>query len=733
MTMKTTSKRVAVRKRSQRAQRLLNSAKYHCRRGYEVLPLASTKTGDASTGKRPITRHGVKDATSDFVKFKELIGGHKRFNLGIATGPGSKIMVIDVDPRNGGNGSMKQLISDLGALPHGPVCDTGGGGKHYYFAWPDDFTFNKTTLGDGIDVLGANSYVVAPPSRHHSGRRYSWQADRDLRDVAPPPLSAPWLVAIKARLDKRSSPKDTGATAAASASVDGHDRLTHPILEGQRNMALTSIAGMLKASGRSIDEIQAELLRANREQCQPPLDEAEVMKIVGSAATWAAPVSTAGDPELVAKRLLDMHYGGGALLRHERDGEFYAFVGTHWGQLQRATLKSRAYDIIKTQFPSARKRLNATANEAITIIETLTTPSDDRLHFETAPPQVINVLNGEIWLLPDGSHELRPHAPATGCRHVLPIEYDPDAKCPIYDKATGEIFSKAKTPGVITKRWYETMGYIMQPSRKKALVFVLQGPGGNGKSLEVGVLTGLLGQHAVYSGDINQIEGNRFAIAGLVGKLALIDDDVKSGSLFPDGMLKKLSEEKLLTAERKHKDQFNFVCRVVPVLLCNNMPSITDMSPGMKRRLVVFKFENEIKEKDQDLTLLDRIRERELAGVLNHALRGWQRFVSKGHQFTPSQDIDRASRELLAQSNSFATFVEEECLVSPEARTNLGELYDAYTQFCKKAGYRNVIARNTVKRNIAHMGFKYVTVQGYPTIVGLKLKVRRASDSSWKF
>jgi hypothetical protein len=53
----------------------------------------------------------------------------------------------------------------------------------------------------------------------------------------------------------------------------------------------------------------------------------------------------------------------------------------------------------------------------------------------------------------------------------------------------------------------------------------------------------------------------------------------------PDGLLKTISDAKTITGEVKFKPQFNFVVRTVPMLLCNNVPSIADLSYGMLRRI----------------------------------------------------------------------------------------------------------------------------------------------------
>lgn len=95
-------------------------------------------------------------------------------NVAVATGPESGIFVLDVDPDNGGVASFEHIMSGHAAFPPTFVVNTGSGGWHFYFSWPNDgrTITNRVSLADGIDVRGAGGYVVAPPSNHWLGGFY---------------------------------------------------------------------------------------------------------------------------------------------------------------------------------------------------------------------------------------------------------------------------------------------------------------------------------------------------------------------------------------------------------------------------------------------------------------------------------------------------------------------------------------------------------------------------------
>ena len=123
--------------------------------------------------------------------------------MGIRTGPESGLVVLDVDPRNGGSESLAQLITQYGDLPETLVCGTGGGGWHYYFQHPGQFQLKGKVPGlAGLDIKSDGGYVVAPPSRHHSGGVYRWLSDWRTTNIASLPE---WLLEL-IRVEEKTQP-----------------------------------------------------------------------------------------------------------------------------------------------------------------------------------------------------------------------------------------------------------------------------------------------------------------------------------------------------------------------------------------------------------------------------------------------------------------------------------------------------------------------------------------------
>jgi hypothetical protein len=65
------------------------------------------------------------------------------------------------------------------------------------------------------------------------------------------------------------------------------DALAAPILTGERNVTLASVAGSLRDRGLDEGTIGVVLLEVNRLQCNPPLEETEVLRIARSVGRYA--------------------------------------------------------------------------------------------------------------------------------------------------------------------------------------------------------------------------------------------------------------------------------------------------------------------------------------------------------------------------------------------------------------------------------------------------------------
>tara|TARA_B110000977_G_scaffold29560_1_gene38481 strand:- start:413 stop:3049 length:2637 start_codon:yes stop_codon:yes gene_type:complete len=182
------------------------AAFYASKYGWKILPVhgigkdgkctcAKTHVDSKDIGKHPAINNWNSQATDDVEQIATWWGTNPDYNVGVFAKE-SGFLVIDVDPRSGGNESFITLENRAeGALPPTVEAITGvwddkgkpARGRHLiYRCSPDEKfigNFKSEGLG-GIDVKH-NGYILLTPSRHFSGVTYEWK-----------PGHAPWEMEI---------------------------------------------------------------------------------------------------------------------------------------------------------------------------------------------------------------------------------------------------------------------------------------------------------------------------------------------------------------------------------------------------------------------------------------------------------------------------------------------------------------------------------------------------------
>jgi hypothetical protein len=145
-------------------------------------------------GKHPRTKNGLKDATTNLDQVHAWWSQFPEANIGIVTGAVSGLAVVDVDANRDGLLRLGELEAKHGTLPETPTAQTGGGGMHLLFSLPvEGLTNSINRIAQGIDVRAEGGYIVAPPSRHASGRIYAWSSGFGPGDV-PLAVMPTWLL-----------------------------------------------------------------------------------------------------------------------------------------------------------------------------------------------------------------------------------------------------------------------------------------------------------------------------------------------------------------------------------------------------------------------------------------------------------------------------------------------------------------------------------------------------------
>jgi len=157
----------------------------YVRAGLQLIPLHRWDARDArgrQRGKSP--RDGAWQVREYDSADVAAAAGRDNTNVGVRV-PAS-VVVLDVDPRNFGEGdSLLSLQLDTGLdLTGVPRTATGSGGAHYWFSKPTDVRLvDSLPEYPGVEFKSLGRQVVAAGSIHPNGRHYEWDGEADLREI----------------------------------------------------------------------------------------------------------------------------------------------------------------------------------------------------------------------------------------------------------------------------------------------------------------------------------------------------------------------------------------------------------------------------------------------------------------------------------------------------------------------------------------------------------------------
>jgi hypothetical protein len=206
------------------------AALLYARAGLAVLPCAAGR-------KRPLTRAGLRDASTDLSQVAAWWRRWPAANVGVVTG-GAGVDVLDIDRRADGSGFDVVAATDRAGLSVGWVCRvaTPSGGEHRYYpavTHRPQRCWARTRVH--VDFRGTGGYVLVPPSTIRGVGPY--RLLRENLGGEPRPLDA---AALRSHLDPPPQPRPASA---GSVVVDGsmQSRLAAWVAgrpEGARNEGL---------------------------------------------------------------------------------------------------------------------------------------------------------------------------------------------------------------------------------------------------------------------------------------------------------------------------------------------------------------------------------------------------------------------------------------------------------------------------------------------------------------
>ncbi len=701
----------------------LEAAVDYIGRGWPVLPVHSiTESGFctcgnprcSNAGKHPWCNHGVKDASTDEQLIKKIFTKMPNANVGIAAGKESGLLIIDIDckPDEGidGGETLRKLEEQHGALPETVTVLTPSGGRHLYFRHPGLEIKNAVKFLPGLDVRTDNGFVVAPPSRHASGREYVPEVDHAPDDL-PLAKIPEWLLKLL--------PTHSGGNGKHAVVLT----LPGKITAGHRNDVLFKLGCAMRARGMSQPAIEAALREENAAKCMPLLDPAEVKKAAESSCRYE-PGNTSGE------NLTDSGNANRLVARHGHDlryckpwKKWFYWTGACWTEDRTNEVTRRASETVRNIYAEAsaekdddwRRALGkwAARSEAADKIRAMIELANSKLPILPEDfdkdPWLLNCLDGTLNLK---TRQFQDHNRADLITKISNASFSQKAECPQWIEFQNKFMAGNEE---LIKFKQKMWGSCLTGMTKDKALFVLHGEGGdNGKSTEVTVVSDILNTYAMATpietfldkGNNDKIPND---LARLKGARLVYSIEVKKGRRLDEALVKQITGRDKVAARFMRAEWFEFIPEFKPVLAVNHLMRVST-DAALHRRIRVVPYEVKIP-KEEQIGDFDQLLLKERDGILAWLVDGCYAWQEDGLGNPP--DVENAGKEYQDSMDPLADFINEKCFICKEMpystktqiKVKAEILWSAYGKWTGLDKTRAGLSRKDFKKELESRGF----------------------------
>jgi P4 family phage/plasmid primase-like protien len=310
----------------------------------------------------------------------------------------------------------------------------------------------------------------------------------------------------------------------------------------------------------------------------------------------------------------------------------------------------------------------------------------------------ISMANGILDIdavLADRDEYLQPNTPQWFSQVSLTYAFEPKAPCPRWEAFLDHNLEQDPERIKVVQEW---AGYLLCPTTEEQKFMLLEGEGGNGKSVFIAGLTAMLGQDNVSNVPLEMF-GDRFQRTDTIGKLLNAAGDCGEMDKTAEGVLKSFTSGDRMFFDRKGLPGLNCTPTARLMIACNNRPRLSDHSDGIWRRMLAVPWRVEITP-EKRIKGMDKIAwweaSGELPGIFWWALKGLARLR---HQrgFTDCQAMREVLIEYKEEMNPARFFLQENIEENVSGCIRCSELYRLYRKWTEENGYHPLSERSLGK------------------------------------
>jgi putative DNA primase/helicase len=321
-------------------------------------------------------------------------------------------------------------------------------------------------------------------------------------------------------------------------------------------------------------------------------------------------------------------------------------------------------------------------------------------------PWVVNCLNGTIDLR---TGQLREHRREDLITHVLPFEYDPDARLSLWDQVLERVQPDPQMRGFLQR----AAGYTLAGVTTEEKLFFCYGDGSTGKSTVLQALASTLGSYAATADfetflQKDRSSGHSADIARLARKRMVLGIEVDEGKKLAEALVKQITGGDIITASHKYQEAFEFRASFSLWLAANHRPRIRADDNAMWRRVLQVPFDVVIPEEERDPQVKATLTNPRVAGpaILAWMVQGCLDWQVVG--LRPPEAVVEATAQYRREMSPVTDFVENRVVVQEGARAGNTDTYKEYQQWAADNGIRYPLTQKAFTQAMKALGFQQV-------------------------
>jgi putative DNA primase/helicase len=371
-------------------------------------------------------------------------------------------------------------------------------------------------------------------------------------------------------------------------------------------------------------------------------------------------------------------------LRFDHDqSAWYEWAGSHWREdrtnLAFAWARDIGRELSAAMVPGVRQRVGRAATAGA--VEKLA--QSDRVFAVTwdnwdADPFLLGTPGGTIDLR---TGKLRLSVPWEGITKITAVAPDSMAECPVW-----KAFLQDATRGddALIEFLARMVGYSLTGDTREHALFYIHGPGGNGKSVFLNTVAGILGDYARVSAmetfTVRRNEGHPTELAMLRGARLVHASETEEGRAWAESRIKTLTGGDKISARFMRQDFFEFIPQFKLAIVGNHKPVLRSVDDAARRRFNIIPFVYKPTEPDKELE--DKLRA-EWPAILQWAIEGCMRWQESG--LTRPAIVASATDNYFADQDLFGQWLDEMCDLRSDYWESVATLFKSWGDYAKSA------------------------------------------------